>query len=239
MFNTILKTIIIYFTIVAVMRMMGKRQIAQLQPYELVLALLIAEVTAKPMDTPGTPLSYGLVSAITLMLLYFLITRISLKSDFIKKLICSKPSILISKGVISRRELTRLEYSLNDLVEQVRSKGFLDISEVEYAILETNGQLSVFPEAQKRPPTVSDLSLQIKPVNLAYAVIMDGKIQKDNLNKSGVNCEAVLKALSRVGINDIKHVFYASIHDSNQIFVQQKNGSIKHASLPKSEVQNG
>lgn len=239
MFNTILKTIIIYFTIVAAMRIMGKRQIAQLQPYELVLALLIAEVTAKPMDTPGTPLSYGLVSAATLMLLYFLITRISLKSDAIKKLICSKPSIVISKGVISRKELTKLDYSLNDLVEQIRAKGFLDISDVEYAILETNGQLSVFPVAKKMPPTVSDLNLQIKPVCLAYAVIMDGKFQKDNLNKSGVECQAVLKALSRVGITDIKNVFYASIHDSNQIFIQQKNGNVKHANLPKSEVQNG
>ncbi len=239
MFNTILKTIIIYFTIVAAMRIMGKRQIAQLQPYELVLALLIAEVTAKPMDTPGTPLSYGLISAVTLMLLYFIITRISLKSDFVKKLICSKPSILISKGVISRKELVRLDYSLSDLVEQVRSKGFLDICEVEYAILETNGQLSVFPVAQKTPPTVSDLNLQIKAVSLAYAIIMDGKFQKDNLDKSGVNCQAVLKALSRVGISDIKSVFYASLHDTNQIFVQQKNGGVKRASLSKSEVHNG
>jgi Predicted membrane protein len=239
MFNTIFKTIIIYFTIVVAMRIMGKRQIAQLQPYELVLALLIAEVTAKPMDTPGTPLSYGLVSAVTLMLLYFLITRLSLKSDGFKKLLSSKPSIVISKGVISRKELTKLDYSLSDLVEQIRSKGFLDICEVEYAILETNGQLSVFPVAKKTPPTVSDLNLQIKPVNLAYAIIMDGKFQKDNLKKSGVDPQTVLKALSRVGITDIKNVFYASLHDSNQLFIQQKNGGIKNASMPKSEVRNG
>jgi uncharacterized membrane protein YcaP (DUF421 family) len=239
MFNTILKTIIIYFTIVIAMRIMGKRQIAQLQPYELVLALLIAEVTAKPMDTPGTPLSYGLVSAVTLMLLYFLFTRISLKSDFVKKLLCSTPSILISKGVISRQELTRLDYSLNDLVEQIRSKGFLDICEVEYAILETNGQLSVFPVAQKTPPTVSDLNIKIKPPSLAYAVIIDGKFQKDNMSKCGVDHQALLKALSHVGVTDIKRVFYASIHDTNQIFIQQKNGGIKHTTLPKSEVQNG
>ncbi|MEI6101177.1 MAG: DUF421 domain-containing protein, partial [Eubacteriales bacterium] len=226
MFNTILKTIVIYFTIVIAMRIMGKRQIAQLQPYELVLALLIAEVTAKPMDTPGTPLSYGLISAATLMLLYFLFTRISLKSDFVKKLLCSTPSILISKGVISRQELTRLDYSLNDLVEQIRAKGFLDICDVEYAILETNGQLSVFPVAKDAPVTVSDLNLQAGPVNLSYAVIIDGKFQKDNLIKSGVACQSIIKALSHAGVTDVSRVFYASIHDCNQLFIQQKNGSI-------------
>ena len=239
MFNIILKTIIIYFTIVFAMRIMGKRQIAQLQPYELVLALLIAEVTAKPMDTPGTPLSYGLVSAITLILLYFLIARLSIKSETVKKLFSSKPSIVVNKGVILREELSRLDYTLSDLIEQIRAKGFYDVCDIDYAILETNGKLSVFPITTKMPPTLSDLNLKPNHTNLAYSIIMDGKFQKDNLIKCGLSQDAVISALSHVGVADISRVFYASLHDNNKIFVQQKNGSIKHTSIPKSEVQNG
>ncbi len=239
MFNTILKTIIIYFTIVFAMRIMGKRQIAQLQPYELVLALLIAEVTAKPMDTPGTPLSYGLVSAITLILLYFLIARISIKSEGFKKLFSSKPNILVNKGVILRKELTRLDYTLSDLIEQIRVKGYYDICDIDYAILETNGELSVFPITQKASPTVSDLNLKPKHTNLAYSLVMDGKLQKENLQMCGITNEQIENSFKRVGISDISHIFYASIHDNNKIFIQQKNGTIKHSSLPKSEVQNG
>jgi uncharacterized membrane protein YcaP (DUF421 family) len=221
------------------MRIMGKRQIAQLQPYELVLALLIAEVTAKPMDTPGTPLSYGLVSAITLILLYFLIARISIKSEFFKKLFSSKPSILVNKGVILRKELARLDYTLSDLIEQIRAKGYYDICDIDYAILETNGELSIFPVTQKSSPTVSDFNLNLSHTNLACSLVMDGKLQKENLELCGITNESVYKSFKKVGINDISNIFYASIHDNNKIFIQQKNGSIKHSSLPKSEVNNG
>lgn len=239
MFNIIIKTAVIYLTIVVALRVMGKRQIGQLQPYELVLALLIAELTAKPMDTPGTPLSYGLVSVTTLILLYFFITRLSLKSDLIKKLIDGKPSIVISRGVIMRSELSRLDYSLNDLLEQIRGKGFSDVCEVDYAILETNGQLSVFPVAEKAPATVGDLCLKKNPTSMACAVIVDGKLQKDNLKKCGLEQKSVERALSQAGIADPRRVFYASIHDCNKLFIQQKNGNVKHASLPRGETDNG
>ncbi|MPM89397.1 hypothetical protein SDC9_136506 [bioreactor metagenome] len=239
MFNIILKTIIIYFTIVFAMRIMGKRQIAQLQPYELVLALLIAEVTAKPMDTPGTPLSYGLVSAITLILLYFLIARISIKSEVFKKIFSSKPNILVNKGVILRKELTRLDYTLSDLIEQIRAKGYYDICDIDYAILETNGELSVFPITAKTAPTISDFNLKPAHTNLAYSIIMDGKLQNENIKMCGVTKESILNSFERVGVREISHVFYASIHDNNKIFIQQKNGTIKHSSLPKTEVKNG
>ena len=221
------------------MRIMGKRQIAQLQPYELVLALLIAEVTAKPMDTPGTPLSYGLVSAITLILLYFFIARISIKSEGFKKIFSSKPNILVNKGVIIRKELTRLDYTLSDLIEQIRAKGYYDICDIDYAILETNGELSVFPVTAKASPTVNDLNLKPGHTNLAYSIVMDGKLQKENIEMCGVTKESILKSFEKAGVSEISHIFYASIHDNNKIFIQQKNGEIKHSSLPKAEVQNG
>ena len=145
MANLIFRTIMIYLILIFAMRLMGKKQAGQLQPYELVITLIISEVASTPMDDPGTPLFYGLIPALTLLLLHFIFTFIALKSKRMRGLLCGKPSILIHEGRIDIQELKRQRYSLNDLIEQLRLAGYTCIPGIHYAILETNGQLSVLP----------------------------------------------------------------------------------------------
>jgi uncharacterized membrane protein YcaP (DUF421 family) len=146
----IVRTIILYLIIVLVLRLMGKRQIGQLQPFELVIILMISELAAIPSQDTGIPLIAGLLPVLVLLLLGVTISQISLKSEKARAVICGTPTVLIDKGYILEDQLRKLRYNLSDLLEQLRVKNVPDIADVEYAILETNGQLSVIPKSMKR-----------------------------------------------------------------------------------------
>ena len=139
------RTLILYILIIVVLRLMGKRQVGQLQPSELVVALIIADLAAVPMSEVGIPLINGIIPIITLFIMEELLSYISMKSERARGLISGKPSILIERGTIIEDELRRIRYNINDLLEQLRLKNFSNVEDVSYAILETSGQLSVIP----------------------------------------------------------------------------------------------
>ncbi|MCM1564688.1 MAG: DUF421 domain-containing protein [Dehalobacter sp. 4CP] len=218
----IVRTIILYLIIVLVLRVMGKRQIGQLQPFELVIILMISELAVIPSQDSGIPLVAGLFPVLILLLLGLAISEIALKSEKARGIICGTPTILINKGQILEGELRKLRYNLSDLLEQLRSKNLPNIADVEYAILETNGQLSVIPKIGKRPVNTQDLKLQITAEGLPLALIMDGKLQQKNLEKSGVNIQWLNKELTKANVPDIKKVFFASIDSQRKLYIQQK-----------------
>lgn len=224
MLNVIIKTTIIYLVIIFAMRIMGKRQLSQMQPYELVIALLIAEVTATPMDDPGTPLYYGLLPAATLIIMYYLISKLSLKSNKLRRLFEGRSSLVIDKGKICKEELAKLGYNLSDLLEQVRMAGYMDISEVDYAILETGGNLSVFPSEKNSNVTLSDLGIKPKRKMLTYPLVLDGEYEKDAMEKCGIKYTDIKKALAKENIKNVKDVFYLSFCDGKRLFVQTQDG---------------
>lgn len=221
------RTLILYVVIVILLRLMGKRQIGQLQPSELVVALVIADLAAVPMGDVGIPLLNGIIPIITLFIMEELLSFISMKSERARGIISGKPSILIERGVIMEQELRRLRYNLNDLLEQLRLKSFSNLEDIDYAILETSGQLSVIPKAEKMPVTVKDIKTGIKPQYLPVTVIIDGRTICDNLHKIGLSESWLTEELKRNKVRTAKDVFFAYLNPQRKLVYQIKGGADK------------
>lgn len=214
------RTLILYIIVIIIMRIMGKRQIGQLQPFELVVAIMISELAAVPMQNTGIPLINGIIPIITLLIAQMAISFIALKSIKARAIICGKPSILIEKGRINEAILRDEMYTLNDLLEQLRNKDMPNIADVEYAILETNGQLSVIPKSNKRPLNPEDMMLKTKYEGLPFDLVVDGYINYNNLKKANLDIKWLEQQLENQGVKNIKDVFFASVDSSGSLFYQ-------------------
>ena len=225
MLNTFFRALILYIVVVVGMRIMGKRQVGELQPFELVITLMIAEVASVPMQAAGIPLINGLVPAFTLLLAQVLLSYITLKSGRARAIICGTPSIVILNGKIVQKELARLRFNVNDLLEQLRTNNIVNVSDVEFAILETNGQLTVIPKSQKRPVTPEDLKLTTRYEGLPYNLIMDGRIQHKNLSEAGLDIDWLMQQLKIKGLKP-RDIFYAYLDSQRnlQIEIKDKRG---------------
>lgn len=224
MFNVIIKTAIIYFFAMLIMRMMGKRQAGELQPFELIIAVMIAEVAATPMDSPGTPISYGIVPIVMLLVLHNGIAFLSLKSEKLRAFFSGKPSIVIYKGIVVRHELKRLSYNINDLLEQLRAKDVMNLADVHYAVLETNGVLSVMLKPEKRGVTSEDMKLSPPNPGFCYDLIVDGRLKPDNLDRLGFKEKELMTLLGKNRIKRVKDVFLALCDETGKALVQDYHG---------------
>ncbi|WP_073024763.1 DUF421 domain-containing protein [Lutispora thermophila] len=211
-----IRTIILYFLIVIIMRLMGKRQIGQLQPSELVVALIIADLAAIPMGNTGIPLLAGIIPILTLFVCEAMLSYISLKSQLARRIISGKPSIVIEKGKILENELRKQRFNIDDLMEQLRLKDVFDIQDVEYAILETGGQISILLKTDKKPVIREDLNIKHQYEGLPISLIIDGRINCHNLSISGHDMNWLNKQLSINGIKSPRDVLYAYISEDNK-----------------------
>lgn len=216
------RTLILYGVVVLTMRLMGKRQIGQLEPYELVITIMIAELAAIPMEDRAIPLLNGLIPIFTLLFFQVAISFLNMKSLWLRSFMDGSPSIVIRNGKICIDQLSRARYNISELLEQLRLQGYFNISDVEYAILETSGNLSVLPKSQKRPITPSDMQIDTKYEGLPYPLILDGIIQDDNITEVSLNSEWLHNELKKFGINDPKNVFFASLDTEGNLFFQEK-----------------
>ncbi|ABR50408.1 protein of unknown function DUF421 [Alkaliphilus metalliredigens QYMF] len=217
-----IRAFVLYMIVVIVMRMMGKGQIAEMQPFELVITIMIADLAATPMENTSVPLINGVIPILTLLSGQVIISYLSLKSTKFRGLICGKPSILIHKGRIVQSELRRLRINVNDLLEQLRSKEYLNLSDVEYAILETNGQLSIMPKPDKRGVITSDLAVAVQQEELPVTLIIDGKVNQNNLKRAGYDMSWLLKQTENEGIKGLHNVFFAFISSEGNFHAQEK-----------------
>ena len=213
---------ILYLLVVLIVRIMGKHQIGQLQPYELVITILISELAAVPIQDTDIPLINGIIPILTLLFIQVSLSLLSLKSETARRLICGGPSILIENGRIVEKELVRLRYNLNDLLEQLRLKDMFNIHDVEYAILETSGKLSVIPKSQKRPANPEDLNLSTPYEGLPLTLIIDGIVKKENLARVNLTETWLLDELKKSGITSFKQVFLAILNTQGQLYIQSK-----------------
>lgn len=213
---------ILYLLVVLIVRIMGKHQIGQLQPFELVITIMISELAAVPMQDPDIPLINGIIPILTLLLLQVSLSLLSLKSETARRIICGGPSILIENGKIIQSELTKLRYNLNDLLEQLRLKNYPNISDIEYAILETSGKLSIIPKSQKRPVHPEDLQIQTPYEGLPITLIVDGSLKRQNLTRAKLTEEWLRNELGKFGLNQWNQVFLASLDTTGKLYIQPK-----------------
>ena len=215
-------TIIIYIMVVAALRFMGKRQLGQLQPSELVITMMISELASIPLENTGTPLISGIIPILTLIIAEATFSFLTLKSKKIRKLIAGSPTILIEKGRVLEKEMERLRLNIDDLMEELRTNGYSNILDVEYAIIETNGTLSIIPKSNKRPVTPDDINLGTDYEGLPFLLVSDGEINKMALKSAHVDTKWLREKLKEFDINSVKDVFIASLDTSGNLFVQKK-----------------
>jgi len=218
----IIRTLILYIAVVTVMRIMGKQEIGQLQPFELVVALMVADLAAIPMQNTGIPLLSGIIPIIVLMTCQVALSYISMKSIKARNVICGCPSVVVANGKLVESELRYQRYNIHDLLEQLRSKNYPNLADIEFAILETNGELSVIPKSQKRPLQPDDLQIKTQYEGMPMALIIDGKVNEKNLCKANLSVDWLRNELIKFGIDDFKKVFFASLDTAGKLFYQLK-----------------
>lgn len=223
MLVNLIRTFILYVLVVIVMRAMGKRQIGELEPFELVIAIMIAELATIPMAETGIPLINGIIPILVLLVSQLAFSYISLKSITARKIISGVPSVIIKNGRIIEEELYRLRYNLHEVLEQLRIKGYPNIADVEFAILETSGKLSVIPKAQKRPVTPEDLKIVARYEGLPLALIVDGYVQKERLSEANLTQKWLEEEIKKQGFKSVKEIFLASLDSNGILYLQEKS----------------
>lgn len=217
-----LRTIILYVFIIAGIRLMGKRQVGELEPSELVLALLIADLAAVPMQDFGIPLLTGLIPILTLLCLTMALSVLTMKSVKFRAILCGRPSIIVENGKLRQGEMWKNRFTLDELMEELRMKGVTDLSTVKYAILETNGQLSVLPFAAQQPPTAQDLDLHLPEPGLPVVLINDGRLIRRSLMERGFNDQWLEKQLKSHKVDRVQDVFLMTVDETNQVCLIEK-----------------
>ena len=222
MFIVLIRAVILYFIVVFIMQLMGKRQIGQLQPFELVIALMVSELAAMPMQDTNIPLIHGIIPIITLLVLQVLLSTLQLKSEAARIIFCGKPSILIEKGEINISELKKNRLNLNDLLEELRLKEYYNIKDIEYAILETGGQISIIPKSEIEPATRKDLNVESRQYMLPVTLILDGKINNANLKLIEKDRSWLSNQLQENNILSTDQVFLALLDSKGKLVYQLK-----------------
>ena len=216
------RTLVLYFIVVLSMRIMGKRQIGEMQPSELVIAIMISDLASVPMQSIDIPLIAGVVPVLTLIVTEIIMSYAGLKNRFIRKIITGEPSIIIYNGHVNEKELRRLRFNLNDLQEQLRISNTPNIADVEVAVLETNGQLSIIPKKEARTVTVRDLKIKdAQKEQIPCMLISDGEIIETEIKRSQKSKEWLYKELKKKNTK-VKDVFIASYDKNDGLLIQLK-----------------
>lgn len=224
MYTLIVRSIIIYVILFIVVRIMGKRQIAEMQPFELVITLIIADLACVPMGSTTTPIADGIVPLLTLVVLHYLMSLLSRKSIKIRKLINGKPIIIIDKNGINYDSLKRLNMTLNDLNEILRNDGYFNFDEVAYVVMETNGTISILPKSDNTPATCEQLKIKTNPASLNVMLINDGKLIKENLKYLNLSEKFVFDIIKKQS-SSLKEIIILSINDFGKVYFQAKGKS--------------
>ncbi len=215
------RSICLYILVLIVMRYMGKKEIGQMQPFELVISIMIADLASTPMSETGIPILYGVIPILGLLFMYMIISMINIKSIRIREIICGKPRIVIYRGRIDEQALIKEKLTINELQERLRVNGVSSIEDVEYAILETSGQLSVIEKPNKRTTIPEDFGIMPEYVGISYDLVIDGKIMYDNLKKLDKSYDWLKKEVGKFGLLP-EEALIVVINGNNSIYCQKK-----------------
>ena len=219
-----LRTVILYLVLIAVIRMMGKRQIGQMEPSEFVVTMLVANLASIPMQDEGVPLHSGLVPILTVLGLELLLSAFSLASVKFRRLLCGKPVILIENGKVLQQNLRKTRITMDELAGHLREKDVLEIRKVQYAILETNGNLSVFPFPKYCPPSAKEAGVQVNKQYLPVTIVEDGYLFRENLRLTGKTEGWVERVLRERGVT-LAETWLLTVDGSDKVEFLQKDGT--------------
>ncbi len=219
-----IRTIVVYLALIFSIRLMGKRQIGQMEPSEFVVTMLVANLASIPMQNEGIPLASGLVPIFTVLGLELVLAGLTMRSILVRRLMCGKPVILIENGRILQDNLKKTRVSMDELTGHLREKDVLDISTVQFAILETNGNLSVFPYLRERPASAKDAGIQAGKQYLPVTIIEDGYVSQENLRKAGKDAAWLSRVLSERKATE-KSTLLLTVDNSDRIlFIRREEG---------------
>ncbi len=222
MINTFIRVSILYLLVLITMRLMGKREIGQMQPFELVIAIMIADLASIPMTDVGIPITNGIVPILALLFFQSIISILNLKSIKLREIISGKPTILIFRGRIDEKALKQEKITINELQERLRQKDIFTIGDVEYAILETNGEISVIQKPEKRATIPEDFNILPEYEGIPYDLVIDGKIMYDNLQKIGKDYNWLKKEIEKFHMKPTEALII-TYDGKEQIFCQRKD----------------
>ena len=226
MFTGLVRTAILYIIIIAGIRLMGKRQVGELEPSELVLSLIIADLASVPMQDFGIPLLTGVIPILVLLSMTMILSVLTMRSVRFRTLMCGRPSIVIQDGLVNQREMHRNRLTVDELLEELRGQGYTDPALVKYAILETNGRLSVLPYANQKPPTARQLKVESQETGLPLVVVSDGRLLEHNLKALGHDRDWLEKRLSERDCKGPESVFLLLVDQADGIYLARKDMSI-------------
>lgn len=221
MLITFVRSIILYVIVLVVMRLMGKREIGQLQPFELAIAIMIADLASVPMSEVGIPIINGIIPILSLLVMHLIISFINLKSIKMRQLICGKPSILIYRGKINEKVLIKERFTINELQERLRANNINNLADVEYAILETSGQVSIIQKTNKRTTIPEDFNIMPEYEGISYDLVVDGKIMNDNLKILNKTYGWLKKEVNKFNIEP-EEALLVTVNAKGDIFCQKK-----------------
>ncbi len=217
------RSIILYIIVLIVMRLMGKREISQLQPFELAISIMIADLASVPMSDIGIPIFNGIIPICGLLLMHLLISMLNMKSLKAREIICGKPTILVYRGKIDEKALKKERFTINELQEQLRINNVINLGDVEFAILETSGQITVIQKPEKRNTIPQDFNIVPEYEGIPYDLVIDGKVMEKNLRKIGKDYNWLKKQVKEFGIKP-EEALVVTIDGKGQFFCQEKEG---------------
>jgi len=224
MLTVLLRSVVLVCVAILSLRMMGKRQIGQLQPFELVIAIMIADLATTPMESLDIPLWRGILPMFSLIILHQTFSLLSMKSQKMRSFLSGTPTVVIRNGKIDPKALEKLCFNLNDLLEELRSGGALSPTEVGTAIMETSGKLSVFPTSRQRSLTPRDVGLETGYEGVPLTLILDGQLEKNNIPLSGKDEPWLREQLQKLGIADFRDVLLCYVDTDGLMTVLRYQG---------------
>lgn len=221
MLTVLIRSVVLYLCIMLFMRLMGKRQLGELQPAELVISVLISNIVSLPVEDPNVPLLMGIIPVAMLVGLELIVSVLSLRFRSIRTLMGGNPVVIIHNGVIDQGALKTLRFSIDDLMESLRSQGVFDLSQIQYAIVETNGTVSVLPYEKDSPATPTQLKLTLAPREVPVVVISDGMVLEDGLRGASMSRKQLNRILEKEQVS-VRDVFLFSADKSHRYTLIQK-----------------
>lgn len=238
MLTLIVRAIIVYLLVLVVFRLMGKRQIGEMQPFELVLTLVIADLATIPMAESAIPTLDGVVPLITLVVVHFALSFISKKSQGFRKVLNGKPVIVINPDGIDFAAIETLNMTVDDIFEAIRSAGYFKLEEIQYAIMETNGVVNVLPKSEFAPATNGDLKIKAEKSTIPYTIISEGKVLDENLLLLKYTKKELDNLLKKRQIKGVENIGVFTIDKNGQCYLQEKNKPFQLFSVNLKVVEN-